>query len=151
MQLRNWKGSFQVLRTENPPWSGLTKREKCSDVRWAGVCFGPEFQGVIWTMTSFLSNFLRSAIFCVLVLRRACLITVKLAATESELIPTHHKWVWEGEESIFSPAFQGNVLRFIPLGQLDQFGSCINPGVNLWGQRDGIHWLASLRSHVPCL
>lgn len=67
------------------------KKGKCSEVKWAVACLGPEVQGVIWPVTSFLSNFLRSAILLCSVLSKACLITVKLAATEPDLIPTHHK------------------------------------------------------------
>lgn len=99
-------------------------------------------------MILFLYNFLRSAILYVLVLRKACLMVAKLAAAEPSLIPTHHKF---REGNIFSPIFQGNVLRFTPPGQLDYCGSHTNPGINHQGQRDGIHWLAFPRSHVPCL
>ena len=103
------------------------KKEKCPEIRWAVTCFGPQVQGVIQTLTSFLyiifSDLPSSMSLC----------SGRLALLQQSKVPqiSYPQTTNPEEGIVFPPTFQGNVLRFTPIGQLDHLGSHINPGINL--------------------
>lgn len=132
---------FPVIRDRKSNLHSLYKKNRIIRKLGWGLWHALVPRFMMWSRL-FLYNFLWSAIFHALVLRRDSLKVAKWAAAEPGL--NSHTTEPE-EENIFSPTSQGNILRFSPTGQLDHSGSYVHPRINHWGQTDGMFWLASPR------